>query len=369
MILNGRYYLEQRLGSGGMADVYLARDLMLERRVAIKLLRKDFSGDVEFRNRFRQEAKAAANLSHPNIVTVYDFGLSQEQIFIVMEYVPGVDMKTLVQRNGGLNVDEALELLIQACEGIGHAHKKGLVHCDIKPQNLLVTPDMRLKVVDFGIARAMASISPEEKSDIVWGSPRYFSPEQANGRAPSPASDVYSLGVVLYEAITGRVPFQAGSSEELARMHREELPPPPRKFNSSVPLPVEEFLLLVLSKDPSSRYQNANQMGQALVGLRNSLLLEDEPLSKVNMDATAPVTFLEKAEIQKKENQVGSVVDPSYIRSVGASAKRSPTSVTVSKGTNIDLITWLLALFTLIAVGGLIPFWLWVYYVVYPPIK
>jgi len=156
---------------------------MLERTVAIKVLRKDYSRSPEFRERFHQEAKAAANLSHPNIVTVHDFGFSANQLFIVMEYVPGDDLKTQLKLNTHLPIAQAIELITQACAGLGYAHRAGLVHCDVKPQNLLVTPDKRLKVVDFGIARLMETISPDERSDVVWGSPQYFSPEQAAERA------------------------------------------------------------------------------------------------------------------------------------------------------------------------------------------
>src|SRR4030065_88392 len=153
--LNNRYQIDGRIGSGGMAEVYRAHDLMLERTVAIKLLRENFSQDPTFRERFRQEAKAAANLSHPNIVTIHDFGFDDQQIFIVMEYVPGTDLKTILESRGSLNVEEALPLIIQACAGIGYAHRTGLVHCDVKPHNMIVTPDQRLKVTDFGIARAL----------------------------------------------------------------------------------------------------------------------------------------------------------------------------------------------------------------------
>jgi serine/threonine-protein kinase len=203
IILNERYRLEERLGSGGMAVVYRAQDLMLERYVAIKVLRENFSDDPDFQERFRQEAKAAANLSHPNIVTVHDFGFDRGRLFIVMEYVPGTHLKDILQRRGRFAVDEAIGLMVQACAGVGYAHRAGLVHCDIKPHNFLITPDKRLKVTDFGIARALASIHPEEQVDVVWGSPQYFSPEQAAGGPPSPASDVYSLGIILYEMLTG----------------------------------------------------------------------------------------------------------------------------------------------------------------------
>jgi serine/threonine-protein kinase len=183
IILNDRYHLEERLGSGGMAVVYRARDRMLERYVAIKVLRENFSDDPDFQERFRQEARAAANLSHPNIVTVHDVGFDRGRLFIVMEYVPGTHLKDILQRRGRLPVDEAIGLMVQACAGVGYAHRAGLVHCDIKPHNFLITPDKRLKVTDFGIARALASIQPEEQADIVWGSPQYFSPEQAAGGA------------------------------------------------------------------------------------------------------------------------------------------------------------------------------------------
>src|SRR5690606_34479668 len=175
------------------------------------------ASNADFRDRFRQEAKAAANLSHPHIVTVHDFGLDAGQLYIIMEFVPGTDLKTIIQRKGRFTPQEMIDLIVQACAGIGYAHRAGLVHCDVKPQNMLVTPDDRLKVVDFGIARALASIHPDEKSEVVWGSPQYFSPEQAAGAAPSPASDVYSLGVVMYEMLAGQLPFTAPTPEELAR--------------------------------------------------------------------------------------------------------------------------------------------------------
>ena len=189
-LLNNRYQLLERLGTGGMAEVFRARDVMLDRYVAIKVLRKDYTENQAFQERFRQEARAAANLSHPNIVTVHDFGLGEGQLYIVMENVPGTDLKTLIRKRGRFRVEEAIPLMVQACAGLGYAHRAGLVHCDVKPHNMLVTPDQRLKVTDFGIARALATILPGERTDVVWGSPQYFAPEQAAGEAPSPASDV-----------------------------------------------------------------------------------------------------------------------------------------------------------------------------------
>ena len=373
-LLNNRYYLEETLGQGGMAVVYRGRDLTLERHVAIKILREDYSSDVDFRDRFRQEAKAVANLTHPNIVTVYDFGLQDEHLYIVMEYVPGTDLKGILKRNGRLGVNEALALTVQACSGIGHAHRAGIVHCDIKPKNLLVTPEQRLKVVDFGIARAMANILPDEKSEIVWGSPKYFSPEQASGKAPLPASDVYSLGVVLYEELTGQVPFQADSAEVMARMHREVPPPSPRKLNPLIPFYIEDFLLKVLSKEPSHRYRNAEQMGRILEGyLPSQGLLPEEPPAQnaepeVHFYPLAASTEIEPQPVQSVTTKPSSDrYQPRTLKS-SSSVRSSRKRNIAEPGQRFDWVTWVLILLTLVAVGGLIPFWLWVYYIVYPPV-
>lgn len=362
IILNNRYQLDERIGSGGMAMVFRATDLMLERQVAIKLLRTDYSHDENFRERFRQEAKAAANLTHPNIVTVHDFGLDGGRLYIIMEYVPGVDLKSMIQQRGRFSVDEALPLIIQACAGIGYAHRAGLVHCDIKPQNMLITPDWRLKVVDFGIARALATISPDEKTEIVWGSPQYFSPEQAAGGAPSPASDVYSLGVVMYEMLTGRPPFSAPTAEELGRAHRDDPVPPPRKYNPSIPAQLEQILLKVLAKEPSQRYRTADQLGRVLITIaEQSETATSSHVLVEEQDSSAP-SHQTATPHKAKQNQVSSVPQ----------SHPSPTPIVLPRHTTdpaiqIDWLTWILALVALLAVGGLVPFCLWVYYALNPP--
>jgi serine/threonine protein kinase len=377
ILLNNRYQLEERQGSGGMAMVYRAQDLMLERTVAIKLLRADFSKDPDFRERFRQEAKAAANLSHPNIVTVHDFGLDSGRLFIVMEFVPGTDLKTIIQQRGRFSIEETIPLMVQACAGIGYAHRAGLVHCDVKPQNMLVTPDKRLKVVDFGIARALASIAPEEQADIVWGSPQYFSPEQAAGNAPSPASDVYSLGVILYEMLTGQLPFSAPEAEELARLHRETPPPSPRRINPDISPKLEQIILKVLSKEPSARYRTADQLGRVLVTFS-----QQSPTV-----ATIPAPRFPQPEPTHQDPADNGIWQPIPAATTAANAttksqpvqrpsNTAPRSITQNRTApaaptenplDIDWISWLLGLLALIAVGGLIPFCIWVYYVVYPP--
>jgi len=337
-LLNNRYLLLEQLGKGGMAVVYRARDTMLERSVAVKILRENYSREPAFLERFRQEARAAANLSHPNIVTVHDFGLDKGQIFIVMEYVPGTDLKTLINQRGRFTSEEAIPLLIQACAGIGYAHRAGLVHCDVKPQNMLVTPDGRLKVTDFGIARALSTIHPEEQSEVVWGSPQYFSPEQAAGAAPSPASDVYSLGVILYEMLTGSLPFHADTAGQLARMHIETEPVPISEKLPGISPVLEQIIMKVLSKEPAQRYRTADQLGRVLLNFGNA---KSSPALTLTPEA-APETIHVPPAIE------------------------SPTP---APSVEIDWISIGLGLLALIAVLGLVPFWLWVYFVYNPPIR
>lgn len=406
-LLNDRYQLQETLGTGGMAVVYKAKDLMLERNVGVKVLREDFSKDPNFRERFRQEARSAANLSHPNIVTVHDFGLDQGHLFIVMEYMSGTDLKSLTKQKERFSVPETLELMIQACGGIGYAHRAGLVHCDVKPHNLLVTHEGRLKVTDFGIARALSTISPDERNDVVWGSPHYFSPEQASGRPPSPASDVYSLGIILYEMLTGRLPFIASDSTELARMHREDKPVAPRYYNPAIPPNLEEIILKVLSKEPSGRYRTADQLGRLLLGL-----YDNNPDRNVTMAFVHDTFQRERPETSQPEAETvpPSVQEISPAKEASAPSplqkpiqapislrpgdfnvrpvqskqeKRTPSgSASEYKQTplpqtqpptagdweddSIDWKTWLLGIAASLLLIGLIPFWLYIYLILKP---
>jgi eukaryotic-like serine/threonine-protein kinase len=337
-ILNKRYQLLEPLGKGGMAVVYRARDLMLERLVAVKVLREDYTGAPDFQERFRQEARAAANLSHPNIVTMHDFGLDDGLLFLVMEFVPGTDLKTLIKQHGRFSPEEAVPLLVQACAGIGYAHRAGLVHCDVKPQNMLVTPDMRLKVADFGIARVLSTIHPEEQSDVVWGSPQYFAPEQASGAAPSPASDVYSLGIILYEMLTSSLPFQATNAIELARLHVEAEPPLLSEMIPGISPTLEQILVKVLSKEPSQRYRTADQLGRVLLNFGNA--------------RHAPALALTPEAVS----------DPERVPLEKATPAPTPAA-------EIDWAAVGLGLAALVAVLGLIPFWVWIYFVYNPPIR
>jgi len=323
-LIGGRYQVLRRLGVGGMADVFLARDLNLQREVAVKVLRRDFTEDAAFRVSFLQEARAAANLSHPNIVTIFDFGHEPGQYYIIMEYIEGTDLKTLLRRRGPMPTQEATGLMTQICDGVGYAHRAGLVHCDLKPQNILISPHGKVKITDFGISRALATIQPDERQETVWGSPQYFSPEQARGGAPSPASDVYSLGVVFYEMLTGRLPFEAASADLLAELHLHAPVTPASHHSPDLPDTLDRILLKVLSKEPAARYRTADQFGRVL------------------------------------ENFLSQAVPEAAL--VAAPAHDLPTAL--QEASPEDRVDWLaaaLGLLTLIAVGGLIPLWLWVW--------
>ncbi len=264
-VLNDRYRLIEQIGAGGMAVIYRAQDMELGRIVSVKILRPSLVDDPEFLIRFRREAQAAANLNHPNIVAVYDVGQDGPKThYIVMEHVPGQDLKRMLRARGAFDVDAALAITIEACKGVGYAHRAGLVHCDVKPQNILITPDNTVKVTDFGIARALTAAPPEEMEEIVWGSPHYFSPEQASGEGCTPSSDVYSLGIVLFELLTGRLPFTGSDYRDLAMAHLKQPPPSLSSINPALPQELDRIIQKVLAKEPSTRYRTADQLGRIL---------------------------------------------------------------------------------------------------------
>lgn len=325
-ILNNRYRLLAQVASGGMAVVYKAHDITLNRVVAVKILRENFADDSGFRARFQSEAQAAANLAHPNIVTVYDYGQDGSRSYIVMEFVEGRDLKSVIRAESPLPLGRAIDLMAQACAALGYAHRAGLVHCDVKPQNLIVTPDGRLKVTDFGIARAISQSLPQNV-ETVWGTPHYFSPEQAAGEPLTPASDVYSLGVVLYEMLAGRLPFEADNHTDLALQHLRDEPPPLTAINPAVPIQIEQIINRVMAKEPAARYRTADQFGRALMDYRR---LADQ---MTGLQAAVPI-------------QAGS-------DSTTVAGAAPPIGSAGSAGT--DWLGWILGALATIAVTGLIP--------------
>lgn len=251
-VLDQRYELQEQIGGGGMADVYKANDLLLNRPVAVKILHDQFKSDTEFIDKFNREAQAAARLSHPNIVNIYDVGVMDGAHYIVMEYVPGRTLKDKIKQEGHLSVNEALTVAKGIASALSHAHANNLVHCDIKPHNILMMPDGSAKVADFGIARAVTESTMTYTGNVV-GSVHYFSPEQAKGTMITPKSDVYALGVVLYEMLTGTLPFTGETPVSVAMKHLQEEPVPVRQLDSSIPPVVEAIVARAMSKDPAMR--------------------------------------------------------------------------------------------------------------------
>jgi eukaryotic-like serine/threonine-protein kinase len=261
--LQGRYRIDRAIGEGGMAVVFLGRDLLLDRDVAVKALRPQFAADPQFRVRFRREAQAAAGFSHPNIVDVYDVGETAGQPWFVMAYVPGQTLKAVIATEAPFHPDDVAGLLQQVCSALDYAHERGYVHRDVKPQNILVDPDGHAVVADFGIAKGMADADLTQTA-AGFGTVHYVSPEQAAGSAATPASDVYAVGVVAFEMLTGRLPFEAGTPVAVAMRHLHEPPPAPSDLLPSIPPAVDAIVLRALDKDPTRRFPSAGALARAM---------------------------------------------------------------------------------------------------------
>ena len=325
--LQNRYEIISCIGSGGMADVYKAKDHKLNRFVAVKVLKQEFREDATFLSKFRVEAQAAAGLSHANIVNVYDVGEEGPVNFIVMELVEGITLKAYIGKKGKLSVREATSIALQVCAGLAAAHNNNIIHRDVKPQNILISMDGKAKIADFGIARA-ASSNTINQSAI--GSVHYCAPEQSRGGYSDAKSDIYSLGITLYEMVTGRVPFDGDSTVEIALHHLQDEIPSPRKFTPELPFSTEQIILKCTQKSPDRRYQSAEEL---IRDLKESLVNPGGNFVVIpQVDRKAHTVTLTEQELRQIKN--GSL--PSYDRNINTgAAAHTGTGTSVSSGTDL----------------------------------
>ncbi len=365
-VIAGRYRLEGRLGFGGMSTVHLAFDMRLERRVAAKLLAEHLADDPTFVSRFQREAQAAARLVHPNIVQIFDSGLDEQsgRHFIVMEYIEGQSCAEILRDDGWVQVDEAVAIIEQACEGLHYAHRHGVVHRDVKPGNLLRAREGEVKLADFGIAKATEQSSITQVGSVL-GTAAYLAPEQARGEEAGPRADLYALGVVAYQLISGRLPYEATSLTELALKQQREEPPLLDTLVAAVGPELAEAIALALALDPNERYQTAREMGRAISDGADGISPLESPATSRSVSrsgaqpATQATSVLSGGARGSADAGAKPVVAPRQPRqgpsrsvSPGASARpaASPSSSSRSRGPR----RLALALVGLLALGGVI---------------
>src|SRR5712671_3434722 len=268
-VLGDRYQLQDPIGRGGMTTIYRARDIRMDRVVAVKVLREVYSTDPKFVRRFQVEAKAASALQHPNIVQVYDYGQTDGNYYIVMELVEGTDLRRYLRSRGVLDIDRAIIIAHDVALGLGAAHRRAIVHRDVKPQNILVSRDGSVKLTDFGIVSVYTESNARRltTTGMTLGTVQYYAPEQAQGQIVSPAADVYSLGIVIYEMLAGRTPFDGNSLVAVAMQHIQDVPIPPSRFNPTIPTSLEAIILRCLEKAPEMRFRDGSQLARTLVTL------------------------------------------------------------------------------------------------------
>ncbi|MGH2865615.1 MAG: protein kinase domain-containing protein, partial [Solirubrobacteraceae bacterium] len=350
----GRYRLESRLGFGGMSTVHLAMDIRLERQVAVKLLAEHLADDPAFVSRFRREAQAAARLVHPNIVQVFDSGRDERtsQYFIVMEYIEGCSCAEILRDQGWVEVDEALAIIEQACEGLHYAHRHGVVHRDVKPGNLLRAREGDVKLADFGIAKATEQSSITQVGSVL-GTAAYLAPEQARGEEAGPRADLYALGVVAYQLISGRLPYEAASLTELALKQQQEAPAMLDSLVAAVTPELADAIAIALALDPRERYEDAREMGRAISDGAHGISPAQPLAPRAAAHATEATSVLTSAtRTQRSSKRAGAVVPRQPRQGPPRASTRAPVAAAPARRSGGKrLVTWLLVLLEL---GGVI---------------
>ena len=346
--INDRYEIIKTIGEGGMANVYLANDTILDRKVAIKVLRGDLSNDEKFIRRFQREALSVSNLSHPNIVEVYDVGEEDGQYYIVMEYIEGKTLKQLLKKRETLTLPEVIDIMLQLTDGLAHAHESYIIHRNIKPQNIMILDNGLVKITDFGIAMALNATQLTQTNSVM-GSVHYLPPEQANGKSATVKSDIYSLGILMYELITGSVPFKGDNAVEIALKHMKEKIPSIRKQNPTIPQSVENIVIKATAKNPRNRYDSVKEMHDDL-----EVCMEKENAKKVTFEY--PENDIDDSEPITKKKEKNKIEKPNveYTEKKEESIEEDILETPKKRNTVILLLTGIV-LFLLIIAGI---FWL-----------
>ena len=313
--INERYEIIRSIGEGGMANVYLGYDEILDRNVAIKILRGDLSNDEKFVRRFQREALSASSLSHPNIVEMYDVGEDNGLYYIIMEYVEGKTLKQLLKKRGSLTLSEAIDIMVQLTDGMAHAHDSYIIHRDLKPQNIMIQDDGQIKITDFGIAMALNSTQLTQTNSVM-GSVHYLPPEQASGKGSTTKSDIYSMGIIFYELLTGKLPFKGENAVEIALKQMRDPIPSLKEDNPNIPQSIENIILKATAKNPKNRYEDAKSMHDDLLTALDDERMNEEPLvykyPEHETENTKRLKKLEELEneTEEEDTQVAQKVDP-----------------------------------------------------------
>jgi len=358
--INDRYEILRSIGEGGMANVYLGHDKILDRNVAIKILRGDLSNDEKFVRRFQREALSASSLAHPNIVEMYDVGEDDGLYYIVMEYIEGKTLKQLLKKRGTLTLSEAIDIMLQLTDGMAHAHDSYIIHRDLKPQNIMIKDDGQIKITDFGIAMALNSTQLTQTNSVM-GSVHYLPPEQASGKGCTTKSDIYSMGIIFYELLSGSLPFKGENAVEIALKHMRDPLPSLREENPAIPQSIENIILRATAKNPKNRYDDAKSMHQDLLTALDDDRMNEEPLKykypEHENEGSKRATRKKKEEAEDEE--IDKFLEDEDIKNTGELANKIEDADEKSDKRNKKLIIILSSIF-----GGLVLLLLLIFFII-----